>query len=125
MRIRFFPISLGPMRMLTARGMRLRAALEERGFEVIESFPGAAQDLLGMPRKQKCLRELEAALRRYGVRMGRRRGGFTGDELDAVTSALVGLVYRNGEYRAIGDAEEGLMILPDSPILRSVRRRPA
>jgi len=112
MRIRFFPISLGPMRMLTARGMRLRAALEKHGFEVIESFPGAIQDLLGMPRKQKGLHELESSLRHFGVKLGRRKGGFTGDELDAVTSALVGLMYRNGEYRAIGDPAEGLMILP-------------
>jgi len=112
MHIRFFPISLGPMRMLTGRGMRLRAALETRGFEVIESFPGAIQDLLGMPRKQKGLPNLERALRRYGIKLGRRKSGFTGDELDAVTSALVGLMYRNGEYQAIGDPEEGLMILP-------------
>jgi len=112
MHIRFFPISLGPMRMLTARGMRLRAVLEARGFEVIESFPGAIQDLLGMPRKQKGLPELERALRQYGVGLGQRKGGFSGDELDAVTSALVGLMYRNGEYRTIGDPEEGLMILP-------------
>lgn len=112
MRIRFFPISLGPMRMLTARGIRLRAALEARGFEVIESFPGAIQDLLGMPRKQKGLPKLEKALREYGIGLGQRKGGFSGDELDAVTSALVGLMYRNGEYRAIGDPEEGLMILP-------------
>ncbi|MGD0396754.1 MAG: DUF429 domain-containing protein [Nitrososphaerales archaeon] len=112
MHIRFFPISLGPMRMLTARGMRLRAALEARGFEVIESFPGAVQDLLGMPRKQKGLRGLEGALRRHGVGLGQQKGGFSGDELDAVTSALVGLLYRNGEYRAIGDPKEDLMILP-------------
>ena len=112
MHIRFFPISLGPMRMLTARGIKLRTAFEARGFEAIESFPGAIQDILGMPRKQKGLRELEGALRRYGVRLGQPKVEFTGDELDAVTSALVGLMYRNGEYRAIGDPEEGLMILP-------------
>ena len=112
MHIRFFPISLGPMRMLTARGMRLRAALEARGFEVIESFPGAIQDLLGMPRKQKGLPGLETALRQYGIDLGERKGRFSGDELDAVTSALVGLMYRNGRYRAIGDPQEGLMILP-------------
>lgn len=114
MHIRFFPISLGPMRMLTARGIRLRAALELRGCEVIESFPGAIQDILGMPRKQRGLRELESALRRHGVKLETREEGFDGDELDAVTSALVGLMYIKGEYRAIGDPNEGLMILPAS-----------
>lgn len=113
MHIRFFPISLGPMRMLTARGIRLRGALEARGIEVIESFPGAIQDLLRMPRKQAGLPLLARALRDYGISMGKPDGELNGDELDAVTSALVGLLYRRGEYRAIGDPEEGFMILPE------------
>ncbi len=112
MHIRFFPISLGPMRMLTARGIRLRQRFESEGLEVIESFPGAIQDLLGMPRKQEGLENLGRALTRYGVKLDRRAGTLNGDELDAVTSALVGLLYVRGEYRAIGDPEEGLMILP-------------
>lgn len=112
MHIRFFPISLGPMRMLTARGMRLRSILESKGLEVVESFPGAAQDLLHMPRKQEGLTRLANALRGYGVKFDRSSRGLTGDELDAATSALVGLLYIRGEYRAIGDPTEGLMILP-------------
>ncbi len=112
MKIRFFPISLGPMRMLTARGMKLRGVFEKEGLEVIESFPGAIQDILGMPRKQAGVGLLEAALRRYGVAMPRTEAEYSGDELDAITSALVGLMYLKGSYRAIGDPEEGLMILP-------------
>jgi predicted nuclease with RNAse H fold len=112
MHIRFFPISLGPMRMLTTRGMRLRGALEAEGLEVIESFPGAVQDLLHMPRKQGGLPFLARSLRRYGIALGSPDSHLTGDELDAVTSALVGLLYVKGKYRAIGDPEEGLMILP-------------
>ncbi len=121
MHIRFFPISLGPMRMLTARGMKLRATLEARGLEVIESFPGAIQDVLGMPRKQEGLQELAQALSRHGIKLGRPTDGLTGDELDAVTSALVGLLYSKGDYKAIGDPEEGLMILP---ALRKTGRLP-
>lgn len=112
MHIRFFPISLGPMRMLTARGMNLRARLEAEGLEVIESFPGAVQDLLGMPRKQAGLLLLAKALRDYGIGLGKPAGDLNGDELDAVSSALVGLLYKEGKYRAIGDPSEGLMILP-------------
>ncbi len=111
MKIKFFPISLGPMRMLTARGMRLRSVFEKRNLEVIESFPGAIQDILGMPRKQAGVDKLEAALRRYGVRW-KAESPLTGDELDGITSALVGLMYAKNNYRAIGDPKEGLMILP-------------
>lgn len=114
MHIRFFPISLGPMRMLTTRGIRLRAAFEARGIEAIESFPGAIQDLLHMPRKQAGLPLLARALRAYGIDLGKPDSELGGDELDAVTSALVGLHYVTGEYKAIGDPEEGLMILPGS-----------
>ena len=112
MHIRFFPISIGPMRMLTTRGMRLRATLEGQGLEVIESFPGAIQDILHMPRKQAGLPLLARALIDYGVGLDRPEGELNGDELDAVTSALVGLQYMKGTYRAIGDPAEGLMILP-------------
>ena len=62
MGIKFFPVTLGPMRKLTQRGMKLRKILEGKGFKVIESFPGAAQDLFGMPRKQKGLEKLQQAL---------------------------------------------------------------
>ena len=112
MKIRFFPISLGPMRMLTARGIRLRASLEKEGLEVIESFPGAIQDILGVPRKQKGLKELEAGLESLGLSWKTPGASRSGDELDAATSALVGLMYVKKEYRAIGDPDEGLMILP-------------
>src|SRR5438445_10743290 len=52
MKIKFFPITLGPMRKLTERGMKLKGILGKLGFEVIETYPGAAQDLLNIPRKQ-------------------------------------------------------------------------
>lgn len=119
MKIRFFPVSLGPMRMLTERGMRLRKVLEEDGFEVIEAFPGAVQDILGMPRKQKGLEGLRASLIDFGVRGAVKKPGITGDELDAVTCAILGKMYLDGNYQAIGEEDEGLMILPDLSRLRS------
>ena len=45
--IKFFPITLGPMRKLTERGMHLKDILESRHFTVIEVYPGGAQDILG------------------------------------------------------------------------------
>ena len=50
MGIKFFPITIGPMRTLTARGICLKEKLERLGLEVFETYPGAAQDLLGIPR---------------------------------------------------------------------------
>ena len=49
------------------------------------------------------------------VRLPDRRGK-THDELDAVTSALVGHFYLADQYEAIGADDEGYMIIPRSAI---------
>lgn len=112
MHIRFFPITLGPMRKLTSRGMMLKELFEKKGLDVIESFPGSAQDLLGMPRKQEGLEKLRRALIKYGIRGDVRKKETTGDELDGITCAIVGMKYLQKDYTAIGDPAEGYMIIP-------------
>lgn len=112
MHIRFFPITLGPMRMLTARGMKLKKIFEKKGLKVIESYPGSAQDVMGMPRKQDGVEKLRRALIKFGIKGDIKRPTLTNDELDGVTCAIVGLKYLQNDYLAIGDRREGLMILP-------------
>jgi len=112
MAIKFFPISLGPMRALTRRGMNLRKKLENQGVEVIETYPGASQDLLGIRRKQHGLRELQASLKGLGCFGDIVMRQLTGDELDAVSCALIAKEYGEGRYLAIGNPSEIMMILP-------------
>jgi predicted nuclease with RNAse H fold len=64
--IPFFPITLGPMRMLTVRGMKLKKRLAREGFRVVEIYPGAAQDVWKIPRARRDLRKLRAGLARLG-----------------------------------------------------------
>ena len=59
---------LPSMQALTLRGMRLAAALREHGVTVIESFPGAAQDILGLPRKQAGVELLAWSLSACGLK---------------------------------------------------------
>jgi len=68
MKIKVFPITLGPMRMLTKRGIKLRRILERKGFKVIEVYPGAAQDIWKIPRKQEGLEKLRRGLMKLGVK---------------------------------------------------------
>lgn len=110
MGIKFFPVTLGPMRKLTKRGMELKKTLENHGLDVIEVYPGAAQDVLNIPRKQGGLDKLREGLERLGIKGMSEQN--TGDELDAVTSAWVGKCYLEGNYLALGDPNEMLMILP-------------
>jgi len=111
MKIRFFPITLGPMRSLTVRGMSLKNQLDSEGFEVIEVYPGAAQDMLGIPRKQVGLGCLMNGLSKLEIK--EIPSGVTGDELDAITAAYVGLLVLLGKAKGLGDPDEGLIYVPD------------
>jgi uncharacterized protein len=111
--IRFFPITLGPMRQLTQRGMQLKTELEERGYAVIETYPGAAQDIWGIPRQRDVV-GLRRGLSRFRLQ-GLPQWEQSPHVLDAVTCALVGQLYLGGGAWSIGSTDEILMILPPLP----------
>jgi predicted nuclease with RNAse H fold len=111
MKIKFFPITLGPMRQLTVRGLKLKEELEKMGIEVFETYPGAAQDIWKIPR-QKDPGGLKQGLARFKVKGNWQRPEVTKDELDALTCALVARDYLRGKTMSIGDPAEGLMVLP-------------
>jgi uncharacterized protein len=116
--VRFFPITLGPMRMLTERGLRLKSVFARAGVKSIECYPGAAQDLWGIPRKQAGPERLRRGLLRLGLTGDIARPDLTHDELDGITCALVGRDYLRGDFLAIGRPDEGLMILPSREACR-------
>ncbi len=105
--IRFFPITLGPMRMLTERGLALKAKIEEMGYRAVECYPGGAQDVWGIPRQHRDLEGLRRELAVLGVR--RLTEAMTGDELDAVTAAWVGRQFLLGRGEMLG-GEEGILM---------------
>ena len=106
--IKFFPITLGPMRKLTNRGINLRRILEDKHFRVIEVYPGGAQDVLGIPRKQQGLERLRAGLEEAGVRGLNNR--MSDHELDAVTCALVGKLFLEGKSVTYGTPEQAIVM---------------
>ncbi len=110
--INVYPCLIKSMQKLTMRGIKLTRLFEEKGYEVIESYPGAAQDILGMPRKRVDLKELEIDLTNLGIRLYSKSNNITHDEIDALTSALVGFLYLAGSYEAIGNIDEGYLIIP-------------
>lgn len=111
--IRFFPMTLGPMRQLTQRGMQLKSAFEDRGVAVIETYPGAAQDIWGIPRQRDVV-GLRQGLSRFHL-WGLSRSEHSPHVLDAVTCALVGRLYLEGRAWGIGSIDEALMFLPPLP----------
>jgi len=106
--IKFFPVTLGPMRKLTIRGITLRRTLESKHFKVIEVYPGGAQDILKIPRKQQGLRRLRAGLEEQGIKGLTDR--MNDHELDAVTCALVGKLYLERKTITYGTREQAIVM---------------
>jgi len=108
-----YPSLIDSMENLTLRGIRLRRAIESfpRGPRVIESYPGAAQDILCIPRKQKSLDLLREGLRRLGLN-GSGLETRSHDEMDAITSAIVGRYFDAGLFEAMGIPSEAQLIVP-------------
>jgi uncharacterized protein len=106
--IKIFPATLGPMRQLTVRGIRLRKFFEAKSLKVIEAYPGGAQDVLGIPRKGKGIDKLLAGLQELGL--AGLNITMSDHELDAVTCAYVGKLFLEKEAVVYGDPNEGIVL---------------
>jgi predicted nuclease with RNAse H fold len=115
--IRFFPVTLGPMRMLTERDLVLKKRLAAMGYQTVECYPGAAQDLWGIPRQHKDRLGLLNGLRKLGLR-GLNKAA-TSDELDAATAALVGRWFLSGQGLMLG-GKRGILI----PVIDGRQEKP-
>jgi predicted nuclease with RNAse H fold len=109
-KIPFFPITLGPMRVLTKRGIKLREVLERARFRVVEIYPGGAQDIWGIPRARHDLSGLRDGLRKRGITGLKKQ--CTDHELDAASGALVGHLFLQEKAEVYGDFESGAIIMP-------------
>jgi predicted nuclease with RNAse H fold len=110
--IPFFPITLGPMRGLTERGIALKNMIAKKRFQVVEIYPGGAQDIWGIPRVKHDMHGLKEGLRRLGIRG--LREDCSDHELDAATAALVGRLYLQGKAEIYGNFSSGAIIMPRS-----------
>ncbi len=110
--VNVYPSLIQSMQALTSRGIEIANRLRAAGVEVIESYPGAAQDIMRIPRKRASLEWLQVGLERFGMRGLRAVGDVTHDELDAATSAAVGSFYLADLYEALGNEAEEYLIVP-------------
>ena len=107
-KIKFFPVTLGPMRKLTERGIILRKVLENKGYKIIEVYPGGAQDVLNIPRKQKGLDKLLNGLKKLKI-VGLTEK-MNDHELDAVTCAYVGKLFLEGKTLTFGTPDKSIIM---------------
>ena len=101
-------MTLGPMRKLTKRGIMLRELFEAKGFRVLEVYPGGAQDVFGIPRKQKGLDKLLSGLQSLGI--SGLNSTLSDHELDAATCAYVCKLYLEDKCVIYGSGKETLVM---------------
>ena len=110
--VNVYPCLIRSMQKLTERGMILADTFRKMGYPVIESFPGAAQDILDIPRKRASIEYLIKGLEEFGVKGKYVKEKVSHDELDAITSALVGYFFWAGQFEALGNIQEDYLIIP-------------
>ncbi|MCW1293355.1 MAG: DUF429 domain-containing protein [Candidatus Parvarchaeota archaeon] len=106
LKIKYFPLAMKYMKILTYRGIEIKNKLEKLGIKVIETYPGAVYDISGLDRKDS--KEIIKKLSNY-LNIENRK--FSKDEVDAITCAYVAMSFYNGKYIALGNSSEGLMII--------------
>jgi predicted nuclease with RNAse H fold len=109
--IKLFPITLGPMRKLTLRGIYLKSLLAAEDVRVIEAYPGGAQDVLGIPRKQQGIDKLKDGLEKLGIKG--LNSQMSHHELDAVTCTYVGKLLLDGKAVIYGSSDVGIVMPED------------
>ena len=119
--INVYPCLIPSMQRLTARGIALARTLRTRGIPVIESYPGAAQDIMNIPRKGAGIENLKKGLELFGITGDYIHSRVTHDELDAITAAIVGLYFWAGRFEGLGNIDEDYLIIPE--LRRTVRAR--
>jgi len=105
-----FPPLFRSMQKLTERGVKISEILRLKGLEVIEVHPASSRKALSMPTKD--WRKIQAVFRHIGLRGEHEKRVLTRHEIDAVTAALTGLLYLEGKTRLVGDAAEGIIVVP-------------
>ena len=110
--INSYPALIRSMQELTKRGIHLADVLRKKGYPVIECFPGAAQDVVQLPRKRTDESLLKTGLKNFGIKGTYIDQPVYHDELDAITASLVGKFFISGYYEPIGIPEENDMIIP-------------
>jgi uncharacterized protein YprB with RNaseH-like and TPR domain/predicted nuclease with RNAse H fold/dephospho-CoA kinase len=110
--INVYPCLLPSMQKLTARGMEIAERLRQHGIATIECYPGAAQDIMGIPRKGAGEEWLKLGMAEFGVHGPFEEERVTHDELDAITCSIVGAFHLAGMTEGLAGPGEEPMIIP-------------
>jgi hypothetical protein len=116
---RVFPPTLSAMRVLTERAIKINKLITEKGYKTVEVHPTSTRKALNMPAKD--WRKIQTILKDIGLKGDIRTRDLTPHEIDAVTSALTAYLHIQNQTEAIGDEEEGYIIVPKRQDWRTLK----
>jgi predicted nuclease with RNAse H fold len=103
------------MRKLTESGIRIRKFFQQKGFGVIEVYPGGAQDVLGIPRKKQGIEKLRLGLETLGIE-GLIHAN-SNHELDAATCAYTAKLFIEDKAMIYGIPSQGI-VMPKGKLVK-------
>jgi len=107
---RVFPPGLPAMKKLTARAIKLNTLIGQKGYKTIEVHPTSTRKALNMPLKD--WQKIQTILESMGLEGDFKVRALKSHEIDAVTAALTAYLYIKNQTEAIGNEEEGYIIVP-------------
>jgi predicted nuclease with RNAse H fold len=116
---RVFPPMLSAMRTLTMRAIKLNKLIAEKGFKIIEVHPTSTCKALSIPPKD--WGKIQTVLTQIGLEGDLKARTLTSHEIDAVIAALTACLYMRNQTEALGDKEEGCIIIPKKQDWRTLQ----
>jgi predicted nuclease with RNAse H fold len=116
---RVFPPTLQAMKKLTLRAMNINKLIAEKGYKTIEVHPTSTRKALNMPPKN--WKEIQSILKDIGLKGDITIHALTAHEIDATTAALTAQLHIQNQTEAIGDKEEGYIVVPQKQDWRTLQ----
>jgi predicted nuclease with RNAse H fold len=116
---RVFPPGLPAMKKLTLRAIKINTLILEKGYKTIEVHPTSTRKALSIPLKD--WGKIQTILESIGIGGEIQTRPLASHEIDAATAALTAYLHIKNQTEAIGDEEEGFIIIPKKMDWRTLK----
>jgi predicted nuclease with RNAse H fold len=107
------------MKKLTIRTMALNKLISEKEFRTIEVHPTSTRKALGMPKKD--WGKIQTMLMKMGLKGDLKMCTLKSHEIDAVLAALTAYLHIRNQTEALGNEDEGYIIIPKKQGWRTLK----
>lgn len=105
-----FPSLFRTMEKLTKRAIRVTREMKKEGISILEVYPASTRKALEIPSKD--WKETQEIFLQTGLKGDLEKRILTKHEINAITAALTGYLYLQGNTELIGNKKEGYIAVP-------------